>query len=205
MQDLTNKRFGRLTVIRLYGRVEVPGFLGHRARKRVIWLCRCDCGNLKTVRDSNLKSENTRSCGCLYHRHHQSRTPTHKSWTSMVKRCRNPTPQYYDIKVCHRWRCSFLNFLDDMGERPGPEYTLDRIDNDKGYYPGNCRWATAKEQARNRRTNHLITYRGKTLPIAVWADHVGLKGKCLRSRINRGWPIEKALNIPKYKHLRSWG
>jgi hypothetical protein len=115
----------------------------------------------------------------------------------MMKRCQRYS-NYVNrgIKVCHRWRCSFLNFLDDMGEVPGPEYTLDRIDNDKGYYPSNCRWATAKEQARNRRTNHLITYRGKTQCIAAWGELYGIDGEVLRHRLLNGWSIERALTIP---------
>ena len=100
------------------------------------------------------------------------------------------------ITICDRWRESFMAFLEDMGERPC-EATLERIDNSKGYSPDNCRWASRKEQARNRRNNRMLTYRGKTQCLAGWADDIGVSYNVLNVRINNHkWGVERALTQP---------
>jgi hypothetical protein len=118
----------------------------------------------------------------------------------MLQRCTNPNhPEYKNyggrgIKVCDRWLESFEeNFLADMGLRPSPKLTLDRIDNNKGYSKSNCRWATPKEQARNRRPNRVIPFNGEMLCVAAVAEHVGIKADTLRMRLNNGWPLACAL------------
>lgn len=133
------------------------------------------------------------------HASNYGRTPTYVSWKSMISRCfhlGNGAYKDYGAKgitVCHRWR-SFLTFLADMGEKPTPRHTLDRIANNGNYEPGNCRWATLNEQARNKSNNAMLTYGGVTKPIADWADEVGLKAKTIKARLTRfGWSIEKAL------------
>ena len=154
--DLTGQTFGQLTVT---GRAE------SRTNGEARWHCACSCGGTATSTSSNLRRGRTTSCGCAVARfnrqvrttHGGRRTPEYGIWCSMVKRCENPNhPRYADyggrgIGIHPEWRADFAAFLRDVGRRPSPELSLDRIDNDGNYEPGNVRWATAKEQAANRR------------------------------------------------------
>jgi hypothetical protein len=127
-------------------------------------------------------------------------TPTYRTWTKMVKRCINSRDDRYadyggrGIGVCEEWK-TFEGFLADMGERPKGT-TLDRRDNSKGYEPGNCRWATPKEQQRNTRSNRLVSFNGETKCVAEWADTLGIARGILNSRFHRGWSDAKALSTP---------
>lgn len=198
--DLTGQRFSRLLVIAEAGRKD----------RKVMWLCRCDCGNETTVRAYYLRSGHTTSCGC-YNRerivegnrtHGQSDTRLYKTWRSMVRRATEPTypdyPQYggRGISVCDEWRESFEAFARDMGPTYSEGLTLDRINNNGNYEPGNCRWATATEQARNKRSNRLLTFNGKTMPMSAWAEHTGIRRNAIQSRLGNGWSVERALTEP---------
>jgi hypothetical protein len=128
--------------------------------------------------------------------------PEHLVWFNMLARCYNPEiPAYGNyggrgITVCERWRNSFLAFLEDMGKRPAPRHTIERIDNDLGYSPENCTWATWKQQSRNGRRNRLITFCGRTKCLTDWATEIGISYQTLSFRLKH-WDLDKALTTPK--------
>jgi hypothetical protein len=154
--DLTGKVFGDLTVV-----TRAESAKGGEAR----WLCQCSCGGSTTATSSNLRRGQTVSCGCAVAKfnrafrttHGGRNTPEYEIWRSMIKRCENPNHHAYaryggrGINVHPEWRTSFAAFLRDVGRRPSQDLSLDRINNDGDYEPGNVRWATAKQQANNRR------------------------------------------------------
>lgn len=172
-------------------------------RKRRCWHCQCVCGKILTVEHSNLRSGNTKSCGCRHEQHHSSYTPEYRVYKTMFRRCYDPRCKEYPrwggrgIMICERWRESFANFIADMGRRPSPDHSLDRIDNNLSYSAENCRWATDAEQSRNKRTNRLITFRGETKTLVEWSEHLGISRCTLAARLdNLGWDIEAAFTRP---------
>lgn len=195
--DLTGQVFGRLTVVQEAG-------IDTRGEK--LWMCECECGGIVNVLSSNLRTGHTKSCGCLKYegsntKHGMYNTPEHKAWTNMLNRCYNKNNIHYDryggrgITVCDRWH-KFDNFYHDMRDKP-EGMTLERIDNDKGYSPDNCRWASVKEQANNRKTNVYITYNGRTQTISEWESELGFKHGTLWMRVNKyGWSEKKAIETP---------
>lgn len=168
--DLTGRRFGRLVAIRDAG--------ADKSRNRT-WLCLCDCGKEKVVSSALLKNGNVQSCGCLSPGYRVRHDPIYLTWMSMIARCSNPKINGYKnyggrgITVCERW-LKFENFLADVGEHPGPEFSLDRIDVNGSYEPGNIRWSTQKNQANNRRNNVYIAYQGETKTLTEWCEQLGL-------------------------------
>ncbi len=129
-------------------------------------------------------------------------TLTYMRWKSMLQRCTNPAASNYKdyggrgVAVCERWRQSFESFRQDMGECPCAEMTLDRIDNQRGYEPGNCRWATKAEQNQNRGSVLQLTHNGRTMNATQWAKEMGISANTLRSRIRLGWSVARALTTP---------
>jgi hypothetical protein len=198
-QDLTNKPFGQLTVIAFAGYTSTNAY----------WCCKCTCGVIKDVRVDHLTHGDTQSCGCQKYAltsqqkttHGLTLTPEYKAWQQMFVRCYSPKSQSYanygarGITVCESWHGSFETFFADMGPRPTPQHSLERIDNNQGYSPENCRWATMKEQSHNRRTNRLITHNGVTHTLSEWAESVGLSLQAFRQRLLR-WSMEDALSTP---------
>jgi hypothetical protein len=155
----------------------------------------------------------TRSCGCLRSefarrvKHGQYATKTYGTWQSMMKRCYQPNNISYKncggrgITVCQQWH-EFTNFFADMGERPVGK-TLDRIDNNGNYEPGNCRWATPKEQSQNSRQPRFITYAGETMNLTEWSARLGMSLSNFSRRLRRGWTIERAITEPVQERYRS--
>lgn len=127
----------------------------------------------------------------------------YRTWQRIYARCHDPNHHKYPwyggrgIAVCERWRESYRAFLHDMGRAPAPEYTIERKENDGDYEPGNCRWATMKEQAQNRRSNRNIKFRGRTLTAAAWAEEMGMDRRVLWKRLKARWSVERALTTPK--------
>jgi hypothetical protein len=203
--DLTGQRFGRWLVIS----ADVV------ARRK--WLCRCDCGNQKSVAGHTLTGMLSKSCGCARDEEtsrrnfkhgvvtgcHRATTPrTYNCWRNMKARCQRPNSPKYPIyggrgiKVCDRWQ-DFANFLEDMGECPSAAHSIDRIDNDGNYEPSNCRWATVAQQASNQSTNLRLTLRGQTMTLAEWSRSTGINHTTILQRINRSkWSVERALTEP---------
>lgn len=189
-------------------------------RARALWLARCDCGKEKVVAVSDIRNGHTRSCGCLRHKllvqrmtkhGHSTRagwSSTYKKWKGMIDRCTHKSFSKWEhyggrgIRVCKRWRSSFEAFLEDMGEAP-TGMSLDRINPDGNYTPGNCRWATQKQQARNKRTSVMVTARGETLCVAEWAERVGICETSIHRRLRKGWSHERAVFTPAKVTRRS--
>jgi hypothetical protein len=191
MLNLKGERFGRLVVVR-----RVPGGA---------WMCKCDCGGVSFVTTSNLRSDNSHSCGCALDEarrtHGLTGTPEYMVWKAMRSRCNTKGDHAYrnyggrGISVCEEWS-DFVTFLTDMGTRPTPRHELDRVDNDKGYSKDNCRWITHRQNLNNKRTNRIVTYLGRSMIIAEWAEEIGVNYRTLNNRINRGWSTERALTEP---------
>lgn len=204
-ENLLHRTFNRLTAI---------GIAGRNKYGRVRWLWRCSCGRLKVITASEAKNGYVKSCGCFLRERiiatvtthgasaNNKVTPEYEAWSGLKDRCTNQRkPSYKNyggrgITFCERWR-SFENFFADMGPRPSPAYTLERVDNEKGYEPSNCKWATHLEQSRNRRGNVRLTFNGQTLCVADWAQRLGMSPYTLYSRLSRSkWSAEKALSTP---------
>ena len=197
-KQLDGQRVGLLTVI------SISPDEGVKRR----WVCRCDCGTTKTVQENHLVAGAIKSCGCLRHRrpanwsHGRHGSPEWRTWINMRDRCYrkgNKAFRYYGkrgIRVCERWK-QFANFFADMGEKPSPKHTLERIDVNGDYCPENCIWTDWKSQERNRTNNRLIEYNGETRCLSEWAELLGFEVHTLLSRLDRGgWSIHESFTTP---------
>jgi hypothetical protein len=185
-----------------------------RHNSRDYFECRCDCGTIKLVRKSKLLDGTSRSCGCLRNDNltthgatkNNIRRESHEYWiwNTIVQRCTNPKVKNWmdyggrGITVCDRW-LKYENFIADMGKRPTAEHSIDRDDNEAGYSPENCRWATRQEQATNKRNNHLIELFGRCQHLAGWAREYGIDHTLIISRLSRGWSEVDAVTKPPRK------
>ncbi len=187
---------------------QADGHCGGRGRRNRKVKCICACGNETDVFVGNLVRGHTKSCGCvrreneskIIHGHARSNAQSkeYSAWRHMKERCENPKATFYKhyggrgITLCERWRV-FENFLADMGQCP-PDHSIERKDNNLGYSPDNCRWATQTEQCNNKRTNRIITFNGLSLTLMQWSRKTGINRGTINSRIVRdGWPLERAL------------
>lgn len=197
--DMTGKRCGRLTVIRRDIAAGSP----------TRWVCRCDCGREISTYGKLLRSGHSGSCGCLkrdrtiehFTTHGESHSREYRAWSAAKTRCYNTKlSQYRDyggrgIVMEEPWRSDYTAFLHDMGRCP-VGYTLDRINNDGPYAPGNCRWAARTTQTSNTRQNRYLTHNGHTLAMSEWSRRSGIPYYALKMRLNRGWAVDKALTTP---------
>lgn len=207
--DKTGMVFGRLTVIRRI----LPG-----RNHTYYWLCQCQCGNQTEVSSHNLNLKSpTQSCGCLQKEaaaessstHRDTGSREHHTWGGIIQRCHNTnSPAYPDyggrgIIVCERWRVSYEAFLKDMDRCP-KGMSLDRINNNGNYEPGNCRWTTRLVQNRNRRDNKIFTVKGITGCMSALSEHFGLPNRSVLWRIKNGWTPEAALTTPLQIRPLAW-
>jgi hypothetical protein len=193
--DLTGQKFNRLTVIKFSHTDK------HRFNK---WECICDCGKKVIANSAQLKSGGTKSCGCyknelcaklkqITHGHSKRSgvTAEYRAWCKLKERCNDVNDKRYPdyggrgIKVCERWLNSFENFFEDMGKKPSPKHSVEREDNDKGYSPGNCVWATKRVQSRNTRRNHWEEYGGERMVIQDWAERLQVDNRLIHSMLKR--------------------
>lgn len=204
--EMSGRKFGDLTVIKLSNK---KGY-----ENALYWTCKCKCGNIKDILGTSLRKGFSKSCGCgmsktqFKRTHYKSGTFEYLCWLGMKARVKNADGEHgtyveKGIIVCDRWNNSFENFLSDIGEAPTKKHTVDRINNKGNYEPGNCRWATRSEQNRNLDSNRIITFNGKTMCVAAWAELLGVHQNLLYNRLSAGWSNEKTLSTPKRKHISS--
>ena len=185
---------------RLKFMIDIPSFKQHPRA-----LYRCTCGNTIEADKGHVKANRTRSCGCLIregnHRTHGlTHHPLFTRWQHIIERCCNENNKLYKyygarkIDICKEWRNNFKKFYDWCMENGYKhELQIDRIDNNKGYYPENCRFVTAKINSRNSRKNRFITFNGETKCLSEWAEYISIESSTLWARLNRGWSIKKSL------------
>lgn len=202
--NLSGKQFGKLTVIEYAGKRQRPG-----GSFSYDWRCRCECGN-EFIADGNcIRRGSATSCGCdnseklCDHGMSKPEHPQHWAWivwSGMRRRCYTVSDSAYNryggrgIKICDAWLESVRQFYADMGDRPTPKHTIERIDNNGNYEPGNCVWATRAEQTENQRSTKLLTFQGESLSISKWARRLGISRRTLSRRIASGWTVEQALH-----------
>lgn len=204
LDDLTGRTFGRLIV------------LSRAPRIGAYWLCVCICGTpTPPIHAQSLKRGVTRSCGCLMREfssqlnrtHGKSKTVAYHAWSGIIDRCTNPNSKAYAVYsklgVSDVFRYSFEAFDAELGPRPpGKGWSVDRIDNNRGYFPSNIRWATQKMQCRNQKTNRHISFNGETHCLSEWAEIIGVRSSVLHLRIfTYGWPLERAMTpVSRFAH-----
>lgn len=208
--------FRRVNLVgRRFGRLVVTAIAQPDARGRTSFVCRCDCGTDKVVASNALSTGTTRSCGCLgvesrrnrATTHGMTETAEHRCWAKMKSRCLNRSDRGFGnyggrgIRVCDRWVNSFEAFYADMGPRPTPDHSLERVDVNGHYEPGNTVWTTRRAQSRNRRNNRMVTVDGVTRTLTEWCELVGLAYDTVRRRLDDGMSPDVALSKPVVRRV----
>lgn len=202
-KDITGEKFGRLKVL---------SFDHKDKRRQSYYKCQCECGNITVVRANSLTTGNTKSCGCMVRERDKTYRKKNKRlygiWLGMRSRCNstsNPSYNRYGgrgIVVCDEWNDCFENFCEwSLSHGYSTELSLDRIDNNSGYSPMNCRWATPQEQSDNKRNNILITINGVTMDLQQWCNKYFINRSTVNTRVNAcGWSYIKAITTPARSH-----
>lgn len=216
-RNLVGLKFGRLLAI---GPIERKK--SSTGGKRIIWLCECQCGNTAQVSDVCLRFNGTKSCGCAVKdhalrnakrltKHGLYKSPEYETWKRMRRRCNDTTsPEYKNyggrgIRVCDEWQNDFRAFFEAIGPRPTPLHTLDRKNNNRGYEPGNVRWATRREQGNNRRTTRLINIGGMEKSVSDWCRHFQVVSRDVAfGRMRTGWDPVSAMTLPLGMKKPAW-
>lgn len=188
--NLAGRKFGRLLVLR-----QSP----YKKRGKILWICKCDCGNTAEVISEYLKSGHTRSCGCLSTKHGYARKERlYGIWVGMKQRCRDENSKDYSkyggrgISVCSEWIDDYLAFRDwALSNGYNDTLSIDRIHNDGNYCPNNCRWVTLKVQNNNTSRNTYATYGNQTHTLSAWAEILNIPYKLMMSRLHNGWSFER--------------
>ena len=209
--DMAGQRFWLLQVVR---RLPIRHDLSSTEAR---WECICDCRKRTEVAGSKLRTGRTKSCGCFSHNAIGDRNRTHglssgvseveyNAYRAMIRRCYDTTCERYEdwggrgITVCARWLESPVNFFADMGKRLGVGYSIERVNNNLGYSPENCKWGTDQEQQNNTRRNRMITLNGKTMTMAQWARELDISPQTVATRLlTRGWAVERVFSQPVQK------
>lgn len=206
-QNIINMEYGRLKCIEYRGSL----------KRTTYWLFQCQCGTYKVIRSNDVKNGSSQSCGCLLSetttknktKHGLRYLPEYKTLMDMIARCYNPNNKHYHryggrgIRICQRWLNSKEDFIEDMGPKPTPKHSIDRIDVNGDYTPENCRWATSEEQNNNRRDNHHIEYNGETKTASQWGRVFNIHPTIITGRLKLGWSIDEALNTKVEKRNKN--
>lgn len=199
--DLTNNIFGKLTALKVIGRDK---------NRRLVWLCKCECGNTVYVNSNSLLTGNTKSCGCGKYGNNKKYgdIPSHHQrlyniWCGIKDRCYNKKCKSYcyyggrSISMCDEWQNDYLKFKEwAINNGYEKNLTIDRIDVNGNYSPTNCRWVDFKKQANNRTNSHYLIFNNERRTISEWADYLNIKENILRQRIFAGWSVERAITQP---------
>jgi hypothetical protein len=209
IKSLIGNVYNRLVVISYSHTKKYVGNSG-KGNYIVYWNCECSCGNTATIEGRKLKTGHTKSCGCLNQESRSSRgrhkeagkTREYNIWAQMKMRCYNKNNHAFaryggrGITVCDEWLNSFERFIQDMGRAPA-KHSIERLNNNNGYYKGNCRWASVIEQNNNKRNNVNIEYNNEIKTVSNWCRELGLNVKRTKYRIASGWSTKSAFELPK--------
>lgn len=201
-RDLSGLTFGRLYVSSRH--------IENNKHGKAMFNCVCSCGSAVTASGTDISTGNTRSCGCLKDEKAKARMTRHGNryhpmwmrYKAMLDRCYKESNDQYrnygarGITVCERWVNSFDDYVNDLGFPPSENHTIDRVDNNLGYSPENCRWATKKDQSVNRRVTKIVTVGGVSMSLADWSKSLGLKKSAVYGRIRNGWDVVRAVTHP---------